>query len=315
MSDEQDIEPEVNDAPADTQESPQDSGLAAFAAMEAARGLGLNDDDEYAAKDSDDADAVADESSDAGDPEKSVATAAEETGSDPAEREAAVRALRRAKTPQSVMDGLSDEDLIAWGSQLAKIQSDVDNKLSAKTASEPEEDGDDDDDVTDTPTSAPADVTGDVDWDSLTAPLKDTFGDDDAEAVIAPMRTIFERMGQQNQMLTNAVEGLLIKESFRQLSDAYPQLADPEQQEAVKAKARSLNWGEYQSMDDLLHDAARLEFGSPRDAAKEKRSSVSRKRTASQTRTAQRKVAKQPDSDFDSSFELFKRLEEEHGVI
>lgn len=308
MSEEQTIDSTETSAP----ESPQDPGLAAFAALEANRGLGLTDDDKYAAKDSADVDAVEDESSDAGDPEERVAAATEETGSSPAEREAAVRALRRAKTPQSVMDGLSEEDLIAWGAQLAKIQADVDNKLSAKADSEPDEDDDAPQEAPDTTVAAAA--AGDFDWDAVTAPLKDTFGDDDAEAVVAPMRAIFERVSQQNQMLANAVEGILIKESFRQLTGAYPQLADPDQQEAVKTKARSLNWGEYQSMDDLLRDAARLEFGSPRDAEKERRSSVSRKRSVSQTRTSQRKVATQPDSDFDSSFELFKRLEDEHGV-
>jgi hypothetical protein len=305
------VEPQA-DAPA---EASQDAGLAAFAALEAQRGLGLNDDDEYAAKDSADALAEGESASDAGEQDDEADSPSNEpVVARSEEREAAVRALRRAKTPQSVMDGLSDEDLIAWGAQLAKIQADVDNKLSAKTDSESEEDGDDTVEAADTPAPAQADATADIDWDALTAPLKDTFGDDDAEAVIAPMRTMFQRVSQQNQMLSNAVEGLLIKESFRQLSDAYPQLADSEQLEAVKAKARSLNWGEYQSMDDLLRDAARLEFGSPRDAAKEKRSSVSRKRSASQTRTAARKVAVQPDSDFDSGFEMFKRLEQEHGL-
>ena len=277
--------------------------------MEAKHGLGLTDDDAYAAKDSseDDADEsdrdAGEHEPEAGDePDTATGTA---TDSD---RESAVRALRRAKTPQSVIDSLSDEDLLKWGADLAKIQSDVDSKLSAKPASEPEEDKGQ---PKETAAYQPA---GPIEWEQVIAPLKDTFGDDDAEAVIAPMRTMFQRVSQQNQMLSNAVEGLLIKESFRQLSDAYPQLADPEQQEAVKAKARSLNWGEYQSMDDLLRDAARLEFGSPRDAAKEKRSSVSRKRSASQTRTAARKVAVQPDSDFDSGFEMFKRLEQEHGL-
>jgi len=306
MTEEQEQEPvEAVETP---EESPQDSGLAAFAAMEAERGLGLDDDDEYAAKDSDEADAPEDEASNAGEPDTAAEESAPSDDADPAEREAAIRALRRAKTPQSVIDSLSDSELLEWGADLSKIQQDVDSKLSAKPASEPDED---DDQPTEPAANQPA---GPVAWDEVIAPLKDTFGDDDAEAMVAPMRAVYDALQSKNQVLENAVETLLLKESFRQLESKWPQLAEPDQQSAVRDKAASLNQEQYQSWDDLISDAARLALGDPRDAVKEKRSSVSRKRSASQTRSSNRKVATQPASDFDSGYESFKALEDKYGL-
>jgi hypothetical protein len=313
-SEDTELEVEAVEAPADEAEPQQDSALAAFAALEAKRGLGLKDEDEYAAKDSDEADADEDDAIDAGGPGESAATAVEETGqADPAEREAAIRALRRAKTPQSVMDSMSDSDLVEWGLELAKIQSEVDKKLSANRA-EPGEDGSDAASEPDTTQQAQPVVTGALDWDQMTAPLKDTFGSDDAEAMVAPMRAVFDTLAQQNQMLQGAVENLLVRESFRGLEGKYPQLAEPDQREAVTAKVRSLNTAEYQSVDDLIADAARLVLGNPRDAEKERRSTVSRKRSASQTRSSNRKVAAQPASDYDNGYESFKALEEKYGL-
>jgi hypothetical protein len=313
-SEDTELEVEAVEAPAGEAEPQQDSALAAFAALEAKRGLGLKDEDEYAAKDSDEADADEDDAIDAGGPGESAATAVEETGqADPAEREAAIRALRRAKTPQSVMDSMSDSDLVEWGLELAKIQSEVDKKLSANRA-EPGEDGSDAASEPDTTQQAQPVVTGALDWDQMTAPLKDTFGSDDAEAMVAPMRAVFDTLAQQNQMLQGAVENLLVRESFRGLEGKYPQLAEPDQREAVTAKVRSLNTAEYQSVDDLIADAARLVLGNPRDAEKERRSTVSRKRSASQTRSSNRKVAAQPASDYDNGYESFKALEEKYGL-
>ena len=310
---EQQVEaPEVE---ANEPESPQDAGLAAFAALEAKRGLGLEDDDDYAAKDSDEADAFEDDATDAGGPGEKTASAGEESGqADPAEREAAIRALRRAKTPQSVIDGLDDDALLKWGQQLAQIQSDVDKKLSAKTASEPEEDESAPQEAADTPAPAQADAAADFDWDTALAPLKDTFGDRDAEAVAAPIKAAYGQLAQQNLMLSNAIQELLVRDQFRQLTDAYPQLADPAQQQAVKDKARSLNHGEYQSLDDLIRDAARLALGDPRNADQERRSSVSRKRSASQTRTTNRKVPSAAMSDYERNFERFKEIEQQYGL-
>lgn len=295
-------------------EPAEDAGLAAFAALEASRGLGLKDDDKYAAKDSP-VDEAEGEEREAGEQESDPADepSAVEDEVPAADREAAVRALRRAKTPQSVMDSMSDSDLVEWGLELAKIQSEVDKKLSANRA-EPGEDGSDAASEPDTTQQAQPVVTGALDWDQMTAPLKDTFGSDDAEAMVAPMRAVFDTLAQQNQMLQGAVENLLVKESFRGLEGKYPQLAEPDQREAVTAKVRSLNTAEYQSVDDLIADAARLVLGNPRDAEKERRSTVSRKRSASQTRSSNRKVAAQPASDYDNGYESFKALEEKYGL-
>jgi len=299
---------EAPDTP-EVAESSEGQSLASFAAMEAKHGLGLTDDDAYAAKDSseDDADEsdrdAGEHEPEAGDePDTATGTA---TDSD---RESAVRALRRAKTPQSVIDSLSDEDLLKWGADLAKIQADVDSKLSAKPASEPEEDKGQ---PKETAAYQPA---GPIEWEQVIAPLKDTFGDDDAEAMVAPMRAVYDALQSKNQVLENAVETLLLKESFRQLESKWPQLADPEQQQAVRAKASSLNQQQYQSWDDLISDAARLALGNPRDVAKEQRSSVSRKRSASQTRSTGRKVAPQPKSEYDRGFDAYIALEQEYGL-
>jgi Arc/MetJ-type ribon-helix-helix transcriptional regulator len=115
-------------------------------------------------------------------------------------------------------------------------------------------------------------------------------------------------------MLSNAIQELLVRDQFRQLSDAYPQLADPAQQQAVKDKARSLNHGEYQSLDDLIRDAARLALGDPRNTEQERRSSVSRKRSASQTRTANRKVPATALSDYERGLARFTEIEDAYGL-
>lgn len=309
MTEEQDDT--ANDAPEVVETESSDDGLAGFAAMEAKHGLGLSDDDAYAAKtpvedDAPEQDRTAGEHEE----EESGGNAEESSVVTASERESAIRALRRAKTPQSVIDSLSDDDLVAWGTDLSKIQSDVDKKLSATKEPEPETDGTEPQGSTDTTPQAPSLLN----WDQMTAPLKDTFGDDDAEAMVAPMRAVFDTLQHQNQMLSNVVENLLVKESFRQLEGRYPQLADPEQQLLVQEKVRSLNTAEYQSIDDLIGDAARLVLGSPRDAAMERRSSVSRKKSAGQTRSTNRRVASQPMSDFDNGMEMFKALEEKYGL-
>lgn len=296
----------------ETVEAPEadsgDSGMAAFAAMEAKHGLGLEDHDEYAAKDSDEADAPQDGDDDAGETGSQESEDDRSASGSSEDREAAIRALRRAKTPQSVIDSLSDDDLMKWGADLAKIQQDVDSKLSAKPASEPEEDKDQ-------PTEPVVNQsTGPIAWDEVIAPLKDTFGDDDAEAMVAPMRAVYDALQSKNQVLENAVETLLLRESFRQLESKWPQLAEPEQQSAVRAKAASLNQSQYESWDDLISDAARLALGDPRDAAREKRSSVSRKRSASQTRSSNRKVASQPKSEYDQGFDAYLAIEQEYGL-
>lgn len=132
-----------------------------------------------------------------------------ETTADPAMGKA-LTALRRAQTPQSVIDKLTDAERLDWGQRLAKQQADTDRLYRSK-GKDPAPKSD-----------APAQAADAKESESGT-PEPDGDGQ---EQVIDPVAAL--------------MRDILATQARSQLAGEFPQLNDPKVWEKVRAKAQEL---------------------------------------------------------------------------
>lgn len=196
------------------------------------------------------------------------------------ELEAALHALRRAKTPQKVIDQMSEEELLQWGGGLAKDQANVDNmstqlgelrkQVGAKAGENKAPEGAP---KGDQPKPAePLKREGQpAELKQVVRPLMEALAlpDDEegtlvefAQAVTQPFRTELEAQAQKFAVLNAALERLILNDARRELGSRFPQLSDEAVFGRVQARMAGLiKSGEYDSPLALMSDAARLELG------------------------------------------------------
>lgn len=175
--------------------------------------------------------------------------------------ESAMAALRRDGLPQSVIDKMTDEELLALGTKRAKVQGDTDNafrelqelKSGKETATESDEDS---------PVQAePAEQPSFVDLDTAVQPFIETFGDEAGETLKQALQATVQPVLAQFKAQQDVVEQIIVKANRETLSGKYPSIADDEAYARVNERMHTLvKSGDYTDMSDLMADAARLEF-------------------------------------------------------
>lgn len=244
------------------------------------------------------------------------------------EIDAAITLLRKHQAPDSVLDSMKDEAILAWASKLKPIHAknqDAHRQLAeARNGSEKSSKQDD--------TEAPEQGSpSGLDLDALDTALKDEL----SEEVGGQLATALRKLNDENAALREQVSGLsksskteattLLLESLAK-SD-YPQLSPGRDgwratRAKVTARARELAEGasssqRYSSQADLLRDAALLELGAPeRDGNTRigRERAIHRLRDQGQPRERrQRSRSRYGDREggtvHDSAFDSFRRRE------
>ena len=192
------------------------------------------------------------------------------------ELEKAMAALKRDGLGSDVIEKMTNSEIIELGLKRAKVQGDADNayrelselKKQQELAQESE---------TESPANAePTDQPVDADLTKAIQPFAEIFGDDAAQALSeygkASMEPMMQAIQAQNQML----ETLLMDSAKGKLQDRFPLLADDESYARVSTRMHSLaKTGEYSDVDNLMADAARIEFS---DETKKVADEISSKR-------------------------------------
>ena len=230
---------------------------------------------------------------------------------DEAAYEDALRALRRAKTPDGVVRNLSREEVLAWGGSLAQIQRDTDGKITelqqlrsrgTETDTEKPESG---------ATHAPStEATAQADLTEVHTKLSEILGLDEEggavlkqglEALVKPLAARLDAFDQRTQSRDAAIARLMLRAEGSELVDRFPQLKDRQKFEKVSDRALKLaKTGEYDSLSSALEDAATLEF---RDEIVQTRVTEAEKKAAAKQRGRMSPPSQRPKSSASLSVE------------
>jgi len=204
------------------------------------------------------------------------------TPEEEANYEDALRALRRAKTPSAVVQGLSREEVVAWGSQLAKIQRDADGKITElqQLRSKGTET-----DAPEKPESEPTEATTRADLTAVHTKLSEVLGLDDEggevlreglEALVSPLIGRLDAREQRDSRRDAILMQLVLKETAAELTDRFPQLATREGLKRVERRVQAnLASGVHDNMLSALEDAAKAEFYDEQMSSRGKQSEMS----------------------------------------
>ena len=192
--------------------------------------------------------------------------------------------LRRDGLPASVIDKMTNEEILALGAKRSKVQGDVDNtyrelqelKSGKETATESEEDS--------TVQAEPDERPSYANLNSAIEPFSEIFGEDAGQALGAAMQASVQPVLAQFKAQQDMLEGMLLQSSRQTLSERYPGLSDSEGFDRVSGRMQTLvKSGEYQDIGSLMADAARLEFADQSaDANKQLQSKLARDKRGGQ---------------------------------
>ena len=190
--------------------------------------------------------------------------------------EKAIAALKRDGLPASVIEKMTNSEIVALGEKRAKVQGDADNAYRELTELKNQKEMATDSETESAALAEPTDQPVSSNVQEAIQPFADIFGDDAAEALSeygkASMAPLLETIQAQNNML----EAVLMDSAKGKLQDRFPQLADGESYARVSDRMRSLaKTGEYADIDNLMSDAARIEFS---DETKQVADEISNKR-------------------------------------
>ena len=195
-------------------------------------------------------------------------------------------ALKRAKIPQAVMDSLEDGALIELAESTharlneehARYERDVSSARNGKEDPTPREAAEV------SPGLPPADGPAAADLRSVVGPLRAKLELDDSdrsldqfgEAIVsASARAVEKRIAAIEAAASQANQhvGSVVSQMVRgELTDAYPELADPANWSKVYGRAKKIapayTGDVYSAMRECLSDAAHLELGAPQDPKK-----------------------------------------------
>lgn len=209
---------------------------------------------------SEEADQAIEESPETENQEEAVEQPVEEVA-DQDTLEKALSALKRDGLSSSVIDKMTNSEIIELGDKRAKVQSDADNayrelselKKSKEMAQESE---------TESPALAePTDQPVPANVQEAIQPFAEIFGDDAAEALTAYNKATVDPLMETINAQTQMLERLMMDAAKGQLLDRFPQLSDSEDYARVSNRMQSLaKSGEYSDINTLMSDASRIEF-------------------------------------------------------
>lgn len=276
----------------------------------------------------------------AADPEPEDAPAASEDGERLGIRaltDEQVVALRRAKVPQEVLDGLDDAGLLALADRLMDMRAEQDRAFDAMRSQEDpvEEASAKDEGEEEPPARLPGSDPKPVDFKRAADPLAEVLGldADEGDAVAAAFQQIYESavtattealkpvIDAAKQQADQAMAGfgsVLADAARNELSAQWPQLADPERWGEVQAKALKLApaYGDEpdmrKSMRDLLTDASWRVLGPPQDG--NGRASVSGKVKGQPSKPGGKRRSASPKTDGERDAALFDQAVKRAGL-
>lgn len=179
------------------------------------------------------------------------------------ELEKAMAALRRDGLPQTLIEKMSNEEVLEYGEKRAKVQGDTDDayrqlselKNGKETPAESNE--------TSETVAESAEVTPVVDLKEAVQPFAEIFGEDAAQALQSVTEAAIAPYVQQLQTQAAAMETLMVDSARNQLVGEYPGLSTPEGYSAVTDRMKSLlKTGDYSDVNTLMADASRITFAS-----------------------------------------------------
>jgi len=233
-------------------------------------------------------------------------------GTDAKAQERALTALRRAKVPKDIMEGLPEEVKLKWGRQLSKMQSETDRMaqefaaLKKNGQAEPKEAKKSDNQSESTRATQAVEQPEQAYIRSAAKKLADTFmlGDEAEEAFADALQNatkpLAERYGaleQQLQVAAGLSTQMLLANARNTLSADFPELRDKEGfVQVTQAMQRLAESGAYADIDDLneraeaaMRDAAQVVFREQINARlKAQRTSIDQKRNAGQSSVPKR---------------------------
>jgi hypothetical protein len=236
-------------------------------------------------------------------------------GTDAKAQERALTALRRAKVPKDILEGLPDEVKLKWGRQLAKVQAETDRmaqefaalkKGSPEKQVEPKPDNQRTDSERATKQAKAAEQPEQAYIRQAAKQLADTFmlGDEAEEAFASalqsatkPLSERYQQMEQQVQIAAGLSTQMLLANARTTLAADYPELREKETfGNVIATMQRMAESGAYADIDDLqertesaMRDAAQVVL---RDAiqnrVKAQRIQTDQKRNAGQASVPKR---------------------------
>lgn len=183
--------------------------------------------------------------------------------------ERAQAALKRAKAPQSMLDQLDDPEQLTFALELAGQQAEVDRRLSQpreRVSGDAEESGAESAQA-ERPGPTPVPDVEPFDFAAAAKPLEDHLDREGTEALASFVKGASESMRQQVEAQAQAMVVPLQQQlamlqadlTLREMEATWPQLADKEQRDAVRAKAGMLAaTGAYSDEAALFSDACKL---------------------------------------------------------
>lgn len=205
-------------------------------------------------------------------------------GTDAKAQERALTALRRAKVPKDILEGLPDEVKLKWGRQLAKVQAETDRmaqefaalkKGSSEKQVEPKQDNQRTDSERATKQAKAAEQPEQAYIRQAAKQLADTFmlGDEAEEAFASalqnatkPLSERYQQMEQQVQIAAGLSTQMLLANARTTLAADYPELREKETfGNVIATMQRMAESGAYADIDDLqertesaMRDAAQV---------------------------------------------------------
>lgn len=242
------------------------------------------------------------------------------------DREKALVALRRAKTPSDTIDALDDQALTKWGLELAKDQAEVDRRLSQprERATEGSNEGVEESVSAEQPTQPPAPIEPALDLKEMLGPLEE-YLDSDGTKVLASvlekananmnsqMTGMESQLSQQQNMIAQLTANQMLSEQVAK----WPQLADAEVRESARGKMSMLaSTGEYtdDNIGGLVDDAMRLIGHHQADEATSGRTlELDRKRDGGNATVTKAQTRSKPITDDQRHRSAFSEIMDRHS--
>ena len=203
--------------------------------------------------------------------EAAVKAETEQVEGTPDDLTRSLAALKRDGLPQSVINKMTNEEIMDLGAKRLKVQGDTDDTYrqlaevtnSDDTASESETEATES--ATPAPPTSPTPI---INLKEAVAPFSDLFGEEAASALesytsaaVGDTQTRLAEVERVNEALSGSLEKLMMDRARRNLGEQYPQISSEENYGQVTERMKSLvKSGDYKDYDSLMSDAARIEF-------------------------------------------------------
>ena len=216
------------------------------------------------------------------------------------ELEQAFSALKRDGLKKDILEKMTNKEVLDLGLKRSKVQADTDNAYRELAELKKQTDTADENQAESNAAAEPADQPAKVNLKEAVEPFSEIFGEEAAEALVqaqqAALGTVepqLENLQSQINGAINMVEGILLKAARNDLADRFPLMSNDDSYGRIRTRMDSLvKTGEYQDINTLMTDAARIEYSDEGAAAQaELKLEKLRQKASGQMTTAQTTAA------------------------